>query len=319
MRKIKKLFAMMMTLVMTLGIITTNISAIEELKVTSIVANTYVGDGQREVSSFEITVNDINLVNDLKAEDFDITNNVSSVPYDVATNALADDYLDDGISLEIKGNTIILNVKAFDYTGRYNPDFSKNPWQVTCNKYGVLSFNKDNVTTLKTKTLDDAIRGTFTYAGLTREYALYLPKNSDGTNMKNVPLVVWNHGGGEYAGQLENTLVANRGLTAWVEAGYNTAVLQIQVSNPNYSYGTAFDEDKKSLIDQNNALQAALIKKLIAEGTVDQNRVYVTGASSGGGATMRFIMQYPELFAGAIACCSMDPIVWVHYNYQDSY
>ena len=102
MRKIKKLFAMMMTLVMTLGIITTNISAIEELKVTSIVANTYVGDGQREVSSFEITVNDINLVNDLKAEDFDITNNVSSVPYDVATNALADDYLDDGISLEIK-------------------------------------------------------------------------------------------------------------------------------------------------------------------------------------------------------------------------
>ena len=88
---------------------------IEELKVTSIVANTYVGDGQREVSSFEITVNDINLVNDLKAEDFDITNNVSSVPYDVATNALADDYLDDGISLEIKGNTIILNVKAFDY------------------------------------------------------------------------------------------------------------------------------------------------------------------------------------------------------------
>ena len=28
--------------------------------------------------------------------------------------------------------------------------------------------------------------------------------------MKNVPLVVWNHGGGEYAGQLENTLVANR-------------------------------------------------------------------------------------------------------------
>ena len=44
MRKIKKLFAMMMTLVMTLGIITTNISAIEELKVTSIVANTYVGE-----------------------------------------------------------------------------------------------------------------------------------------------------------------------------------------------------------------------------------------------------------------------------------
>lgn len=27
---------------------------------------------------------------------------------------------------------------------------------------------------------------------------------------------------------------------------------------------------------------------------------------------MRFLMQYPEIFAGAIACCSMDPIVPVH-------
>ncbi|WRK53474.1 prolyl oligopeptidase family serine peptidase [Coprobacillaceae bacterium CR2/5/TPMF4] len=62
-----------------------------------------------------------------------------------------------------------------------------------------------------------------------------------------------------------------------------------------------------------------MIKQLINDGYVDANRVYVTGASSGGGATMRFAMQYPELFAGAIACCSMDPIVWVHFNYQDSY
>lgn len=310
MERIKKLFTVALTLVMVFGITTGNTNALETLKVTSIVANTYVGDGQREVSSFDITVNDISLIDGLTAEDFDITGNVSSVPLDLNGQGVTE-YEDDEISLSIAGNKITINAKAFNY--------GIDTWKVTCTKDAALSFSKSNVTALNTRTLDDAIRGTFTYAGLTREYALYLPKNSDGSTMKNVPLVVWNHGGGEYAGKLENALVANRGLTAWSEAGYDTAVLEIQVSNPNYSYFAAFDESKKSLIDQNNALQAALIKKLISEGTVDQNRVYVTGASSGGGATMRFVMQYPELFAGAIAGCSMDPIVWVHWNSQDSY
>ncbi len=319
MKKLKKLFLTAITLSMTLGLSFGSVSATTGLEVQSIVANTFVGDGQREVSSFEIEVNDASLIADLTADDFDITNNVSSIPYDLTTGEMVTDYVDDGISIAIEDNTIVMNVKSFDYTGKYNADFTKNPWQITCEKYPELSFNKDNVTELKTRTLDNVIRGEYTYAGLTREYALYLPKNSNGSYKTDVPLVVWNHGGGEYAGEIENTLVANRGLTAWVEAGYETAVLEVQISNENYSYGAAFDESKKKLIDQNNALQADLIKQLINDGYVDANRVYVTGASSGGGATMRFAMQYPELFAGAIACCSMDPIVWVHFNYQDSY
>ena len=79
---------------------------------------------------------------------------------------------------------------------------------------------------------------------------MYLPKNADGSVKKNVPLVVWNHGGGEYKGNLEDTLVANKGLTGWVDAGYDVAVLQMQVGNENYSYGAAENEDKKKLIDQ---------------------------------------------------------------------
>lgn len=307
MKRLKKLVIVVMTLIIAIGIGAIGVNA-ANLQITSIVANTYVGDGQREVSSFEITVNDINLVTDLNAEDFDITGNFSTIPLDLNGKNVSE-YENDEISLSISENTITLSVKPFNYSRQ---------WSVECNE-SALSFDYNDVTTLKTRTLDDALRGTFTYAGLTREYALYLPKNADGSAKQKVPLVVWNHGGGEYAGQLENTLVANRGLTAWSEAGNETAVLQIQVANQNYSYGAAFDEAKKSLIDQNNALQAALIKELISEGTVDADRIYVTGASSGGGATMRFVMQYPELFAGAIACCSMDPIVWVHWNNQDSY
>ncbi|WP_296877843.1 prolyl oligopeptidase family serine peptidase [Thomasclavelia sp.] len=315
MRKIKQLFVTLMAFSLMLTFSVSIVKATDGLEVTLIVANTYVGDGQREVSSFEITVNDIDLVNNLVAEDFDIVNNVGTIPFDVNTGELVTAYEDDEITLSLQDNTIIMNVKAFNYNGDYN----NNQWQVNCEKYPELSFNKEDVTTLNTRTLDDAIRGSYTYAGITREYALYLPANSDGSYKTDVPLVIWNHGGGEYAGDIENTLVANRGLTSWVEAGYDCAVLEFQISNENYSYGASFDESKKALIDRNNALQAAFAKQLISDGWVDENRVYVTGASSGGGATMRFVMQYPELFAGAIACCSMDPIVWVHFNNQDSY
>lgn len=209
MKKLKKLFLTAITLSMTLGLSFGSVSATTGLEVQSIVANTFVGDGQREVSSFEIEVNDASLIADLTADDFDITNNVSSIPYDLTTGEMVTDYVDDGISIAIEDNTIVMNVKSFDYTGKYNADFTKNPWQITCEKYPELSFNKDNVTELKTRTLDNVIRGEYTYAGLTREYALYLPKNSNGSYKTDVPLVVWNHGGGEYAGEIENTLVAN--------------------------------------------------------------------------------------------------------------
>lgn len=282
--------------------------------VSSIVANTQVGDGQREVSSFEIEVSDESIIQNLTAADFDIINNSSTVPFDVNTGSWAEAYQDDGIKLSVSGNKLEMTVNPFCYAGIYKTDwsFQRLDWEVKCLTNDALSFKASDVTTVKTKVLDDTERKTFTYAGLTRQYALYLPKNADGSVKKNVPLVVWNHGGGEYNGNLEDTLVANKGLTGWVDAGYDVAVLQMQVGNENYSYGAAENEDKKKLIDQNNALQAQLIKNLINDGNVNKNQVYVAGASSGGGATMRFLMQYPEIFAGAIACCSMDPIVPVH-------
>ena len=282
--------------------------------VSSIVANTQVGDGQREVSSFEIEVSDADVLKKLTSADFDIINNSSTVPFDANTGNWAEAYQDDGIELNVSGNKLTMNVKPFCYAGMYKPDgsFQRLDWEVKCLTNDELSFKASDVNTVKTRILDDAQRKTFTYAGLTREYALYLPKNADGSVKKNVPLVVWNHGGGEYNGDLEDTLVANKGLTGWIDAGYDVAVLQMQVANENYSYGAAENESKKKLIDQNNALQAEIIKNLIKDGSVNENQVYVAGASSGGGATMRFLMQYPEMFAGAIACCSMDPIVPVH-------
>ncbi|MBR3358771.1 MAG: DUF4214 domain-containing protein [Solobacterium sp.] len=286
--------------------------------IQSITADTRAGDGGREVWSFVITVDDAAKIADLAAEDFDILNNSHSHYYS-GDNSIGVPYDDDGITLTVNDAVITMNVRPFRYDGMVKADFSAVPWEVVCARDAGLSFTAENVTTVKTNILDEAARKEITYAGLTRKYALYVPKDDRGNPKKNVPLVIWNHGGGEYNIDIEATLLANRGLTAWNEQGYECAVLVMQVANPNYSYGAANDENKKKLIDQNNAVQAEIIRRLIHEGTVDPTRVYVTGASSGGGATMRFLMQYPELFAGAIAMCSMDPIVWIHHNSNFEY
>lgn len=212
----------------------------------------------------------------------------------------------DNLSVSVEGNVVHLTISpAISYS---------SAGDITCANYPQFNVTIADATEIRS-ILDDAIYGTYTYAGLTREYALYLPKDENGNIKQNVPLVVWNHGGGEYgtgsdgSQNLASIITASRGFTAWNENGYETAVLQIHVSNANYEYDAADSEEKKMLIDQNNALQADIIRSLIEDGTVDASRVYISGGSSGGGATMRFLMQYPELFAGAIPCCSMDPIV----------
>ena len=300
---------------LTTPVIAEDLPEIESI-ITSLTAYTRVGAGNREVYAFELTVSDAEAIAELKAEDFDVLNNGTCL-IGTADNEIGKRYEDDGIVLTVEGNTLKMEVTPYRYAGIYEADFSVTPWEVVCTNKA-LNFSIEDVTELLTETVDDATIGEYTYAGLTRKYALYVPKDEEGNPKKNVPLVVWNHGGGEYNIDIMDTLIANRGFTAWNEEGYECAVLMIQVANPNYSYGAAMDEDKKKLIDQNNALQAAIVRDLIADGTADPDRVYVAGCSSGGGATMRFLLQYPEMFAGAIAMCSMDPIVWVHYNRNDS-
>ena len=142
--------------------------------VSSIVANTQVGDGQREVSSFEIEVSDESIIQNLTAADFDIINNSSTVPFDVNTGSWAEAYQDDGIELSVSGNKLEMKVNPFCYAGIYKTDwsFQRLDWEVKCLTNDALSFKARDVTTVKTKVLDDTERKTFTYAGLTRQYAL---------------------------------------------------------------------------------------------------------------------------------------------------
>ena len=124
--------------------------------------------------------------------------------------------------------------------------------------------------------------------------------------------MVWQIGGGEYDKDLMTAATANRCLVSLATEGIPCAALVFAIANPNYSYSASLYPEKIELIDRNNALQMAFIDSLIAEGKVDGNRLFCAGASSGGGCTMRFMMQFPDRFKAAVPCCAMDPIVPIH-------
>ena len=274
---------------------------------------TIVGDNGLMVNALEITVKDGRSLKGLTAADFDLVNNVVGTFIDPATGGAPEDYPDDDITVTRKKNVLRIEAKPFNINGKSGERFRRLPWELRCSADSALNVRGDQFEGERhIAVLDDCIHGTFTYAGLTREYMLYLPKDEQGNVIPNVPLMVWQIGGGEYNRDMMTVATANRCLVSLATEGIPCAALVFALANPNYSYSASLFPEKIELIDRNNALQMAFIDTLIAEGKVDGDHLYCAGASSGGGCTMRFMMQFPDRFAAAIPCCAMDPIVPIH-------
>lgn len=279
--------------------------------VEKVVTYTSVSDWGTVVNKIEVTVKNAKLLKKLTAADFDIKNNAVNTFYDVETGQPAAAYTDDKISISVSGNVLTINAKPFDAEGARNMYFKKDPWKVVCTN-PKLNFSMFDVAENHLDVIDDCIKGEFTYAGLTREYMLYLPKDANGKIIPNVPLFVWQIGGGEYNQSLMTVALANKCLASLPQHGDKCATLVFALANPNYSYSASEDPERIKLIDRNNALQMAFIDQLISEGKVDGSRLFCAGASSGGGCTMRFMMQFASRFKAAIPICPMDPIVPIH-------
>lgn len=296
-RKILRGITTVLSLVMAFSVLgNTKVKAAGNVIVNSVVANTYVADQGQMVDSFEITVDDINKVQGLKAEDFDITNNYDGYPLDENSALRKDSYADDGITLNISGNTIKLDVKDFKYDSSLNGVFN-----VASAKYPELSFTSTNVTKVNTRTVDKFQKLTFTGSnGVTIPYRLYLTDTG-----RPEPLVIWMHGSGEVGTDNVKPVTASRGAVAWVEEGYNTNVIAAQ-----YPYKFSVDLSDKELQDMKAYFKAyvELINKLVAEGKVDKDRIYLTGASMGGGLTLRFLLEDPDMFAGSVAIASRGTV-----------
>ena len=273
---------------------------------------TEVGDYGMLVDAIEITVADARSLKGLTAQDFDLVNNVSGAFIDAATGKPSQPYEDDGIVVSRKGKVLRIEAKPFNKAGRMEGFFKRLPWELRCSADSALNVSASQVSAEHIAVLDDCIHGEFSFGGLTREYMLHLPKDAKGNVIKNVPLMVWQIGGGEYDRDMMTVATANRCLVSLAKEGVPCAALVFALANPNYHYSASLFPEKIELIDRNNALQMAFIDTLIADGTVDGTRLFCAGASSGGGCTMRFMMQFADRFKGAIPCCAMDPIVPIH-------
>ena len=273
---------------------------------------TEVGDYGMLVDAIEITVSNPRSLKGLTAADFDLVNNTAGSFIDAATGKAPEAYEDDGIVLRRKGNVLRIEATPFNKAGKMEGFFQRIPWELRCAADSALNVTPEQVAGEHIAILDDCETGSFSFGGLTREYMLHLPKDASGNVIPNVPLLVWQIGGGEYDKDLMTVATANRCLVSLASEGVPCAALVFAIANPNYSYSASLFPEKIELIDRNNALQMAFIDQLIADGKVDGSRLFCAGASSGGGCTMRFMMQFAERFKAAIPCCAMDPIIPIH-------
>ena len=273
---------------------------------------TAVGDYGPEVEAIEITVSNPRSLKGLTAADFDLVNNVPAAMVDAVTGQAPAEYEDDGIVLTVNKNVLRIAAKPFNKAGKSEGWFKRIPWELHCAVDSALNVTPAQITGEKIAILDECEKGSFTFGGITREYMLHLPKDANGNVIPNAPLLVWQIGGGEYDKDLMTAATANRCLVSLPTEGIPCATLVFAIANPNYSYSASLFPEKVELIDRNNALQMAFIDKLIAEGKVDGSKLFCAGASSGGGCTMRFMMQFADRFKAAIPCCAMDPIVPIH-------
>jgi predicted peptidase len=212
-----------------------------------------------------------------------------------------------------EGNTLKLVTEPFffDGAGAYlDGKFVHYDFSVKCADEA-LSFTKDKCK-LHTKTVDGFVAGNYKASnGIELPYWLYMPEDT-----APVPLMVWLHGGGEvletsYKGA---NLTKNRGATCWIESGRKTAVLSVQFPK-NYAFGISAKPEELKMMEEYNVVQYELIQELISDGKIDAKRVYVSGASSGGGAVLRFIMQYPDFFAAALPICAKDTLIPISEPY----
>ena len=273
---------------------------------------TEVGDFGMLVNAIEITVSNPRSIKGLTAADFDLVNNTPGGYMNPATGKVYDAYEDDGIVVSTNKNVLRIEATPFNKAGRREDFRNVVPWELQCAIDSALNVTPDMVAAEHIDVLDDCIKGSFSFGGLTREYMLHLPKDKDGKVIPNVPLLVWQIGGGEYDRDMMTVATANRCLVSLAKEGQPCAALVFALANPNYSYSASLYPEKIELIDRNNALQMAFIDQLIAEGKVDGSKLFCAGASSGGGCTMRFMMQFAGRFKAAIPCCAMDPIVPIH-------
>lgn len=286
------------------GTKTENSKEEKQAEVKDVAASTYVGPDGRVLDKLVYSLSTTEGV-DLHPEDFKIKFTIAPVEYLGETESKEQEA--EISNVKVDDNKVVVEFPeiAFSTIEKAEIDCTDDKFDCTDADYKV-----------KTKTADEFEKNEFTAKdGTELTYYLYMPENE-----KNIPLMVWEHGGGEV---LESSyeganLHASRGAVAWVEDGFDTAVLSVQYPK-NYSFGISEIPEELDQMNKYGTAKYELIQQLIADGKIDASRVYISGASSGGGAAIRFIMQYPDLFAGGLVMSAKDTVIPLSQKYDLAY
>lgn len=130
--------------------------------------------------------------------------------------------------------------------------------------------------------------------GRTMDYNLFVPEDYDGT--KAYPLVLF----------IADASTVNKGTTAPLEQGYGALLFASDADQqrhpcfvlvPQYTTVTVGDKYHTSWeVD----MTIRLLKSLVKEYRIDENRLYTTGQSMGGMMSLHFNIAYPNLFAASL-------------------
>lgn len=207
-----------------------------------------------------------------------VTNGVSSQKRDVAVNQVM--YTD---------SAVILDVDSFLV------EKSEDSLTLDCTN-DVLDFTYEAVTDVTCTEHDAFSDETMTVGDTTVQYKLFSPETKD---EELLPLVIYNHGGGNTG--YEGVLTDDSFACAWAEE-------ENQKSIPCYVMAPFRASVKDETVNTEEEMQAikAAIDQLVADGKVDPNRIYMTGESMGSLYTVSFANAYPDYLA-AIAIMNGGP------------
>lgn len=131
------------------------------------------------------------------------------------------------------------------------------------------------------------------------DYYLYYPEDYNEEPDQKFPLLLFLHGGGESGENL--TVVKRNGPPKLIVRGKKFPFLILAPQNPNA---------KKWW---NTRAVKQLLDTVIAKNRIDENRIYLTGLSRGGGAAWEMAVQYPETFAALAVVCGMTPLPYASW------
>ncbi len=129
-------------------------------------------------------------------------------------------------------------------------------------------------------------------------YNLFIPKNYD--PKKSYPLVLFMHDAGTVSPQIKSTLVQGLGAVAWADPAWQT-------EHPSFILAPQYDTiivNDKFQYGQELERTINLIKYLSSRYNFDMKRIYNTGQSMGGMASIQMDIDYPDFFAASYIIAS---------------